>query len=111
MPYAKKDIFVCDHCHGKDMVDVVKHICIHTDATDMIDLMNQLRRHPSFPLHGPEHHFAVPGVITAVYRNLGGDIQESDITTAIDRGRGVPGGVCAFWGTCGAAVGAGIALG
>nr|WP_319393791.1 DUF5714 domain-containing protein [uncultured Desulfobacter sp.] len=103
--------FVCDHCHGEDMVDVVKHICTHTDATDMIDLMNQLRSHPSFPLHGPEHHFAVPGVITAVYRNLGGDITNSDITTAIDRGRGVPGGVCAFWGTCGAAVGAGIALG
>ncbi|MCG8551158.1 MAG: DUF5714 domain-containing protein [Desulfobacterales bacterium] len=108
---CEKGHFVCDHCHGKDMVDVVKHICTHTDATDMIDLMNQLRSHPSFPLHGPEHHFAVPGVITAVYRNLGGDIQESDIITAIDRGRGVPGGVCAFWGTCGAAVGAGIALG
>lgn len=103
--------FVCDHCHGKDMVEVVKHVCTHTGATDMIDLMNQLRSHPSFPLHGPEHHFAVPGVITAVYRNLGGDIQDSDITTAIDRGRGVPGGVCAFWGTCGAAIGAGIALG
>ncbi|WP_321494324.1 DUF5714 domain-containing protein [uncultured Desulfobacter sp.] len=103
--------FVCDHCHGKDIVDVVKHICTHTDATDMIDLMNQLRSHPSFPLHGPEHHFAVPGVITAVYRNLGGDITDSDIITAIDRGRAVPGGVCAFWGTCGAAVGAGIALG
>jgi MoaA/NifB/PqqE/SkfB family radical SAM enzyme/ubiquinone/menaquinone biosynthesis C-methylase UbiE len=103
--------FVCDHCHGEDMVDVVKHICTHTDAKDMIDLMNQLRSHPSFPLHGPEHHFAVPGVITAVYRNLGGDITNSDITTAIDRGRGIPGGVCAFWGTCGAAVGAGIALG
>jgi len=103
--------FVCNLCHGKDMVDVVKHICTHTDATDMIDLINQLRSHPSFPLHGPEHHFAVPGVITAVFRNLGGDITNSDITTAIDRGRAVPGGVCAFWGTCGAAVGAGIAFG
>jgi MoaA/NifB/PqqE/SkfB family radical SAM enzyme/ubiquinone/menaquinone biosynthesis C-methylase UbiE len=103
--------FVCDQCHGKDMVDVVKHICTHTDTTDMIDLINQLRSHPSFPLHGPEHHFAVPGVITAVYRNLGGDITDKDIITAIDRGRSVPGGVCAFWGTCGAAVGAGIAFG
>ena len=70
--------FVCDLCHGKDVVDVVKHICTHTDATDMIDLINQLRSHPSFPLHGPEHHFAVPGVITAVFRNLGGDITNSD---------------------------------
>ncbi len=108
---CEKGHFVCDHCHGQDMVEVVKHICTHTHATDMIDLMNQLRRHPSFPLHGPEHHFAVPGVITAVYKNLDGDITNSDIISAIDRGRGVPGGVCAFWGTCGAAVGAGIAFG
>lgn len=102
--------FVCNHCHGKDMVDVVKHICTHTDATDMIDLINQLRSHPSFSLHGPEHHFAVPGVITAVFKNMGGEITDRDIITAIDRGRAVPGGICAFWGTCGAAVGAGIAF-
>lgn len=108
---CEKGHFVCDHCHGIDMVDVVKHICTHTQATDMIDLMTQLRSHPSFPLHGPEHHFAVPGVIAAVYRNLGGNITNSDITTAIDRGRAVPGGACAFWGTCGASVGAGIAFG
>ncbi len=103
--------FVCDHCHSKDMVDVVKHICTHTDERDMIDLFNLLRRHQSFPIHGPEHHFAVPGVITAVFRNLGGNITDKEITTAIDRGRAVPGGACAFWGTCGAAVGAGIAFG
>ncbi|MCJ7604396.1 MAG: DUF5714 domain-containing protein, partial [Desulfobulbaceae bacterium] len=33
-----------------------------------------------------------------------------DILAAIDRGSKVPGGVCGFWGSCGAAVGAGIAF-
>ncbi len=103
--------FVCDDCHGADMVDIVKHVCLETDAVDMIDLINRLRRHPGFSLHGPEHHFAVPGVITATYRNLGGDLSDADIITAIDRGRSVPGGACGFWGTCGAAVGVGIAFG
>ncbi len=103
--------FVCDSCHGSDMVDIVKHVCTHTDLVDMIDLINQLRRHPAFSVHGPEHHFAVPGVITATYKNLGGDLTEKDIVTAIERGRAVPGGACGFWGTCGAAVGVGIAFG
>lgn len=103
--------FVCDSCHGNDVVNIVKHVCTHTDAVDMIDLINQLRRHPAFSIHGPEHHFAVPGVITATYKNLGGDLNEKDIITAIERGRSVPGGACGFWGTCGAAVGVGIAFG
>ena len=52
----------------------------------MINLLNLLRSHPSFPLHGPEHHFAVPGVILACYKNSGGDVSDEDIITAIERG-------------------------
>jgi ubiquinone/menaquinone biosynthesis C-methylase UbiE len=103
--------FVCDCCHGNDMLEVAKYICTHTNALDMIDLINQLRSHPSFSIHGPDHHFVLPGVITAVYKNLGGELSDQDIINAIDRGQSVPGGVCAFWGTCGAAIGAGIAFG
>ncbi len=103
--------FVCDACHSRDILKFVRYVCTHTEAADMIELLNQLRRHPSFPLHGPEHHFAIPGVILAVYRNLGGAVTEADILTAIDRGRNVPGGACGFWGTCGAAIGVGIAFG
>ena len=36
---------------------------------------------------------------------------DADITTAMDRGKGVPGGSCGFWGGCGAALGAGIGFG
>jgi hypothetical protein len=73
--------------------------------------MNKVRSHPSFNLHGPEHHFAVPGVITAVYKNNGGKMSNQDILKAIDRGTSIPGGTCAFWGGCGAPLGAGIGLG
>ena len=52
----------------------------------------------------------VPGVIVSAYRNLGGEISDEDIAIAIDRGKTIPGGVCSFWGGCGAALGAGIAF-
>ncbi len=103
--------FVCDLCHGSDMLEITKYICTHTDADDMIDLLNQLRAHPLFPLHGPEHHFTIPGVILAVYKNLGGAVTDEEILSAIDKGKSVPGGVCGFWGICGAAIAVGIAFG
>ncbi len=108
---CEKEHFVCDACHSKDALKVVKHLCLDTRETDMIDLLNAIRRHPSIPLHGPEHHFALPGVMVATYRNLGGDVNNKDIITAIERGKSVPGGTCGFWGACGAPLGAGIAFG
>ena len=106
---CEKGHFVCDECHGKDALEIVRNICLNTGETDMIALMNTIRSHPAMPLHGPEHHFAVPGVIVACYRNLGGSASRADIITAIDRGRSIPGGSCGFWGVCGAAAGVGIA--
>ncbi len=103
--------FVCDGCHRQDADAVVRRICLTSSETDMIALINTIRGHPAVPLHGPEHHIAVPGVIVATYRNLGGDVEDADILTAMDRGQGVPGGSCGFWGGCGAALGAGIAFG
>ncbi len=103
--------FVCDRCHSQDADAVVRRICLTSTETDMITLVNTIRSHPAVPLHGPEHHFAVPGVIVATYRNLGGDVDDADIATAMDRGKGVPGGSCGFWGGCGAALGAGIGFG
>jgi hypothetical protein len=65
---------------------------------------------PAISMHGPEHHALVPGIILSTYRARGGKVGNKDILAAIDRGSKVPGGVCGFWGSCGAAVGAGIAF-
>ena len=51
----------------------------------------------------------IPGIILTAYRNLGGEVSEKLIETAISRGRGIAGGFCGFMGVCGAAVGVGIA--
>ncbi|MCF8037111.1 MAG: methyltransferase domain-containing protein, partial [Desulfobacteraceae bacterium] len=103
--------FVCDACHARDAAGIVSQICKHTNQAKMIPLLDTIRSHPAFAVHGPEHHFAVPAVIVAAFGNMGGNISDKDIQTAMDRGRSVPGGVCAFWGTCGAAVGVGIGFG
>ncbi len=102
--------FVCDSCHQEAGLEITKTICKGTKETDLIALLKLIRSHPAIPMHGPEHHAMMPGIILAAYRNGGGDISEKHIDTGIERGAKLPGGSCGFWGACGAAVGAGIAV-
>lgn len=102
--------FVCDACHTRDGLVAIRRICLTTTESDMIALMTSIRRHPSIPLHGPEHHAMLPGIIIATYRNLGGKISDEQIETGIERGSQVAGGYCGFVGACGAALGVGIAF-
>jgi len=103
--------FVCDSCHAADALMFTKQFLTQTKIKDLIGAFKALRAHPSFNLHGPEHHYAVAGVIPAVYKNLGGHISNDSILTAIDRATAVPGGSCGFWGGCGSFLGAGIGFG
>ncbi len=102
--------YICDACHQQDGLSAIRLLCAETKEQDMLVLLDTIRRHPAIPLHGPEHHAMVPGIILATYRNLGGRISREDILTGIERGSKVPGGVCGFWGNCGAAAGVGIAF-
>lgn len=102
--------FVCDKCHSRDGMEVLPHLLKSSTETDMIELLKKTRNHPAIPMHGPEHHALVPGVITAAYRNSGGGIDDRVIDTAISRGAKVAGGFCGFMGVCGAAIGVGTAM-
>ena len=102
--------FVCDACHQHKGVAVIRKICTESAIEDMVTLMKKIRSQPAISMHGPEHHALVPGIMLSTYRARGGKVGKKDILAAIERGSKVPGGVCGFWGSCGAAVGAGIAF-
>jgi 7,8-dihydro-6-hydroxymethylpterin dimethyltransferase len=102
--------FVCDRCHRAHGLELIKQVCLNSTATDMVVIMDKIRSHPGFCLHGPEHHSLVPAVILTAYRNSGATISKAEILKGIDRGAAVPGGSCAFMGACGAAIGVGIAF-
>lgn len=102
--------FVCDSCHSEDGMEILPHLLTSSTEADMIDLLKKVRNHPAIPMHGPEHHAMVPGIIATAYRNSGGDIDNKVIETAISRGAKVAGGFCGFMGVCGAAIGVGAAM-
>ncbi len=102
--------YVCDTCHSSGALALIEHLCLNASETDMLALMQKIRTHPGIPIHGPEHHALVPGVILATYRNLGGEVDNDMVATGIRRGSHVTGGSCAFSGVCGAAAGVGVAF-
>jgi len=104
--------FVCDACHAGDHIGFIKAYCRSTAAADPIAIFSAMRRSSAsggFPLHGPEHHALVPAAFLTAYRNSFGEPPPPRLEAAIDRGAALPGGTCAYWGGCAAALGIGIA--
>ncbi len=101
--------YVCDACHTGDHVTFIKAFCRNSSETDPIAVFSHMRASHRFPLHGPEHHALVPAAFLTAYRNLFGEPTHGRVEAAIERGAGLPGGTCAYWGSCAAALGVGIA--
>ncbi|MHA1633677.1 MAG: DUF5714 domain-containing protein [Candidatus Thorarchaeota archaeon] len=108
--------FVCDSCHSKDAISFLEMLAESDTSASPIDVVHKALTHPSFKFHGPEHHSLVPAAILIAMKNQ--DIPKEDgtpVTTdiileGIKRGSKIPGGFCGYAGTCGACVGAGVAV-
>jgi SAM-dependent methyltransferase len=102
--------FVCDTCHAKDHLEFIRAFCRRTTERDPIAIFSQMRSSHLFPLHGPEHHALVPAAFLTAHRNQHGEPAQARIEAAVERGAGLPGGTCAYWGGCAAALGIGISF-
>ena len=100
--------FVCDECHTQG-IDRIIALCLRETSKNPLEIFDKLIDLPTCHMHGPEHHIIVGASLLTAYHNAGGAL---DLPKALDlmqeRGRQVPGGICGFWGTCGAAVSSGI---
>jgi len=104
--------FICDTCHGADAMDLIEAICLSYSGTNAIELAQELMQMKNIKMHGPEHHFLVPAVLLTVYYNQGHqhDLLQGKLGQAKKRAQKILGGFCGYYGTCGAAVGSGLAI-
>ena len=102
--------YVCDSCHQKGL-DQIFGLCLKSSDTDPVKIYRKIVSLPFCHMHGPEHHTIVGACLLTAYKNAGGQI---DLANALwkmqTRGQQIPGGVCGFWGACGAALSSGIFL-
>ena len=100
--------FVCDACHTLGM-DSLLSLCFNTQSTDPFAILETMMAHPACHMHGPEHHVMVGAALLTAYHNAGGELNLAAALSEMQtRGRQVPGGVCGFWGACGAGISTGI---
>ena len=106
---CKEGHFICDACHMEKGIAAIQKFCRESDSKNPVLILQKIMVQPEIYMHGPEHHVMVGAALLTAYKNAGGDI---DLNKALSemyaRGKQVPGGVCGFWGACGAGISSGI---
>ena len=99
--------YVCNECHTQGM-DSIVGLCFGETSKNPLEILEKMMAMPFCHMHGPEHHVRVGAALLTAYRNCGGKL---DLKKALlemhRRGKAVPGGVCGFWGACGAGISSG----
>ena len=100
--------YVCNECHTAGM-DSIIGLCLEETSRDPVAIIEKMMAMPFCHMHGPEHHVMVGAALLTAYKNAGGDIDLPEaLTEMMNRGKSVPGGVCGFWGACGAGISSGM---
>lgn len=101
--------FVCDRCHGARAVEALLSVARASESTAPREIAEQMMKHPQVTMHGPEHHAIAAASILAAARNAD-RADDEQVFEGIRRAQAAPGGMCGYWGLCGSAAGAGIAV-
>ncbi|MEL7622638.1 MAG: DUF5714 domain-containing protein [Clostridiales bacterium] len=95
--------------------DKVSEACLQAFSGDRtvepFGLMTRLMSLEGLPMHCPVHHYIIPAALLAACRRLQGldeTVLRRDLQETEKRARHILPGFCGFYGSCGAAVGAGI---
>ena len=100
--------YVCNECHTSGM-DEIFSVCMNTNSNNPVEILEKMMSMEFCHMHGPEHHVMVGASLLSAYKNAGGNVElSSALSEMYSRGKQVPGGVCGFWGACGAGISAGI---
>ncbi len=71
--------FVCDQCHSLSANDLMEKLCIDSRSKDPMQPAISLMNSPRLQMHGPEHHFLVPGVLFSTYYNIRNNLEQKEI--------------------------------
>lgn len=100
--------YICNDCHTRGMDQIIR-ICLEETSKDPVHIMTRLMSQPFCHMHGPEHHIMVGSALLTAYKNAGGELDLAEaLAEMMNRGKGVPGGACGFWGACGAGISSGM---
>lgn len=107
--FCKDGHYVCDACHGEGAAHLARLICLESESKNPFEILERIFALPKVHMHGPEHHTILASALLAAACNAGYVCDRKQALDVIaERSKNVPGGICGFWGACGAAISAGI---
>ena len=99
----------------QEVYDAITAQCLAAHAGKELltidELLMRLMDLEGIPMHCPYHHYIMPAALltlAAIERDLPKETLTAWLSTAQERGKLVPGGVCGNFGACGNGVGVGI---
>lgn len=102
--------YVCDSCHSSNSLNSLELYISGSDEKDPIKMLHTMMQHPSYNMHGPEHHYLLPAVFLTAIKNNGYEVPDNYWQLVMARCSDLPGGTCGFWGACAACLGVGVAI-
>ena len=100
--------YVCSECHTAG-IDAILSLCLSRTDRDPIAILEAMMAMEFCHMHGPEHHTMVGAALLTACKNAGGAIDlPKALLEMFRRGKAGPGGVCGFWGACGAGISTGM---
>lgn len=108
--YCPEGHYACESCRGKAALEILRRVLSTTESKDPALVLEEIMCHPEVPVYGPVHHAIVAGAVIAAVRNTGIPLPERALEEALERAGKFPEGGCGYYGVCGAAAGAGIAV-
>ncbi len=95
----------------ENRIKLIEEACINSDEINPIKLFYKIAVKDFVRIHGPEHHFLDGACILTAFYNNGGkvDLKES-LEKLKEESLKMPGGMCGYWGVCGAVTSVGSVL-
>jgi hypothetical protein len=104
-----KGHYICDGCHGKNILDLIRKVALSTDQVDPLSIAELMMSNPELPMLGCEHAIiASVALISALKNRKSLDIRDNQIDEVLERTKKQSiSGYCGLTGVCGVAVGIG----
>jgi len=105
---CKKGHYLCNACASKESINKIYENMFDCKDENPLDIAEKLIA--KCGICGNSPHPLTTAAFLVAYKNLTGNINDDEVMDGVMRATQIPGGWCGYYGTCGAAVGIGVAF-
>ncbi len=59
--------YICNECHASDSIKIITQFSLSSKSKNPVEMAKTIMKHPTMPMHGPEHHAMIAAVLVTEY--------------------------------------------